>query len=681
MTMLFNPGRLALSVLAEICEPPPSIDYLDWAKRHIVFSERITDHPGPYNEDLVPFFSEILRALSPEDPCNIVSLAKSAQIGGTICANIFTLGSLDMAPGDFLYVHPTEENAARWSKAKLMPLVREMPVVAKLFSQNSRDASNSVLYKERIDGRGAIQAAGANSPAGLSMISPRKQVQDDLAKWQMNEAGDPEAQADSRSKAFFNAKVFKISTPMVEPGCKITANYREGSQESYHVPCPHKECGGLQELRWENMRDHIDPLHPEKAHFVCIHCGGEIHEHHREWMVRPENGAQWVAKYPERARRHRSFRIWMAYSPFERWENLAREFISLQAGGPEKRDNGAGAEQTFFNDWLGLAYEADNKAVDWEVLRDRAEANGFARGVIPAGVLSLVLGLDVQGDRVEWLLVGYGRNRLRAVVDHGMIDSRAGGHLPGFREHSGHISEPEVRAALDLLLTREWRDEAGRKRTADLFAIDGNAYTDDVWNWVRKHPRSRVIMVRGGNSDNAPPIAQAREYDKKGKPKKQKWSSRFFTFASSAFKLRLYRDFKKEDAEQAGYISFARGFEDDLFQQATSESRVAEKTRSGHTRYVWKLTEGRRNEVLDMLNQSLAGAYRLGIPYWTDEQWDVIEDRLGKIEPPRQGDLEDHLNQVPQAQPQPAPPPRTEAPVRTEQKKLTAAEALRQLNR
>ncbi len=60
------------------------------------------------------------------------------------------------------------------------------------------------------------------------MISPRKQVQDDLAKWQMNEAGDPEVQADSRSKAFFNGKIFKISTPMVSPGCKITSNYQEG---------------------------------------------------------------------------------------------------------------------------------------------------------------------------------------------------------------------------------------------------------------------------------------------------------------------------------------------------------------------------------------------------------------------------------------------------------------------
>jgi phage terminase large subunit GpA-like protein len=676
--MLYNPEHLVYDVLASACEPPPIVDYLEWAKTNIVFSERITDHPGPYSEELVPFFSEILRALSPEEPCNIVSLAKSAQIGGTICANIFTLGSIDMAPGDFLYVHPTEENAARWSKTKLMPLVREMPGVARLFSQNSRDASNSVLYKERIDGRGAIQAAGANSPAGLSMISPRKQVQDDLAKWQMNEAGDPEVQADSRTKAFFTGKIFKISTPMVSPGCKITANYQEGTQESYHVPCPHAGCHELQELRWENMRDHIDPLHPEKAHFICIRCGCEIHEYHRAWMVKPENGARWIAKYPDRARRHRSFRIWMAYSPFERWENLAREWISLQSGGPEKRENGSGAEQTFFNDWLGLAYEADNKAVDWEVLRDRAESAGFARGVVPAEALSLVIGVDVQGDRVEWLLVGYGRNRYRAVIDHGVIDSRAGSHLIGYKEHSGHISETQVRLALDALLEREWLDESDRKRSCDRLAIDGNAYTDDVFEWVRRHPKSRVVMVRGGNQEAAPPIAQTKEYDRRGKPKKQKWSARFFTFNSSQFKLRLYRDFKKDDPSHAGYIRFARGLGDDFYQQATSENRVPEKTRTGHTRYVWKLPDGKRNEILDMLNQSLAGAYRLGIPYWADEEWDAIEDRLAKIEPAAQGDIEDLLMGV---LPEPADRVPSAPAQKTEVKKQTAADLMRRLNR
>jgi phage terminase large subunit GpA-like protein len=652
MTALFNPERLVYEVLADVTKPPPPVDYLKWAKENIVFSERISAFPGPYNEALFPFFSEILRAQSPEDPCSIITLAKSAQVGGTILANIFTLGTLAMDPCDFLYVHPTEENASRWSKTKLMPLLRETTAIRTLFSESSRDGGNSILYKERIDGRGAIQAAGANSPAGLSMISPRKQVQDDLAKWSMNEAGDPETQADSRSKAFFNRKLFKISTPLIAPGCRITSNYRSGSQESYHVPCPH--CRELQELKWENMRDHIDPEHPEQAHFVCVHCGCEIEEHHRKWMVAPENGARWIARYPERKRYHRSFHIWVAYSPLESWEALARAWLKVQSGGPDERDKSAGAEQVFWNDWLGLAFEADNKAVAWEELRDRAEEGGFRRGEIPAEALVVTLGIDVQGDRVEWLLRGFGRNRYSAVIDRGVVDSRAGSHLADHKEHSGHISEPEVRAALDGLLKRTWTDAWGNKRSIDIAAIDGNAYTEDVWQWVRRHPKTKVIMVRGDNRDTARLLSQVAEYGRDGKPKKQKWAARFFNFNASIMKMGLYRSFKKTDPEQSGFIRFAKGLGDDFFEQVTSEIRVPEKTRSGHTRWVWKLPSSTRNEALDMMNQALAAAIRLGVTYWTEDEWDVVAERLATMERPAQQDLEDLLT--------PVQPVRTAAP-------------------
>jgi len=644
MTMLFNPERLMYEALADACEPPPPVDYLAWAKDNIVFSERISAFPGPYREDMFPFFSEILRALSPDDPCSIISLAKSAQVGGTVLANIFLLGTLDLDPCDFLYVHPTEENASRWSKTKLMPLLRETTSVRALFPEAGRDGGNSILYKERVDGRGAIQAAGANSPAGLSMISPRAQVQDDLAKWNKNDAGDPEAQADSRSKAFFNRKVFKISTPLIAPGCRITANYLAGTQERYHVPCPH--CGELQVLEWENMRDHIDPQHPEKAHFCCVHCGCEIHEHHRAWMVDPANGAKWIARYPERARYHRSFHIWVPYSPLESWESIARAWLTVQAGGADDKEKGAGAEQVFFNDTLGLAFEADNKAIDWEDLRDRAEETGFKRGVVPGDMLALTIGIDVQGDRVEWLLRGWGRNKMSAVIDYGVIDSRAGSHLPGYREHSGHISEAAVMAALDRLIEKQWPDENGKLRSVDRIGIDGNAYTEDVWFWARRHPRSKVIMVRGDNRDAAPMLSHVSEYDKRGRRKKQKWSSRFYNFNASVMKMGLYRDFRKDDPDQPGFIRFASGLGDDFFQQATSEVRIQEKDRNGYPRWRWKLPDGQRNEVLDMLNQSRAAAIRLGVPYWSDDEWDARAEALSKKEPEAQGDLEDLIGSL-----------------------------------
>lgn len=676
MTMLFNPAKLAYQELAKACEPPPAVDLLKFAKEEIRFSERISSLPGRYREDLFPFFSEILRALSPEDPCTIVTLKKSAQVGGTVLANIFLLGTTALTPCDFLYVLPTEDNASRWSKTKLMPLLRETPAVRALFSESSRDGQNSILYKERIDGRGALQASGANSPASLSMISPRRQVQDDLAKWSMNDAGDPEVQADSRSKAFYDRKVFKISTPLIAPGCRISANYLDGTQERYHVPCPHKECGELQELRWENMRDHIDPEHPEKAHFVCEKCGCEIHEHHRSWMVKPENGARWVAKYPERARHHRSFHIWVAYSPLESWEAIARMWLKVQSGAPDDRDKSAGSEQVFWNDWLGLEFEAENRAIAWEDLRDRGEETGFKRGTVPAEALVLTLGIDVQGDRVEWLLRGWGRNKFSCVIDCGKIDSSAGSHagLEERRDHSGHISEPEVMAAMDRLLQRTWTDVNGVKRSIDLAGIDGNAYTDDVWMWAKRHPRSRVIMVRGDGREAAPMLAQVKEYDKRGKPKKQKWTTRFYSFNASAMKMGLYRDFKKADPEQTGYVRFALGLGDDFYQQVTSEVRVLEKTRSGHPRPVWTLPSGQRNEALDMMNQARAAAIRMGIPYWGDEEWDAIAERLAQQEPPAQADIEDMLTPVAQQ-------PASSTASKPAERKLSAAEIMQRLNR
>src|SRR5690606_33120276 len=109
-------------------------------------------------------------------------------------------------------------------------------------------------------------------------------VQDDLAKWEMNAAGDPETQADSRSQAHEFAKIFKISTPLVEPGCRITKAFEQGSQEKLYLPCPH--CGHSQTLEWENFLANLDEEHPERSHFLCVapDCGGVIEDWHRPSM-------------------------------------------------------------------------------------------------------------------------------------------------------------------------------------------------------------------------------------------------------------------------------------------------------------------------------------------------------------------------------------------------------------
>lgn len=622
-----NAERIAQNVLAEILEPPPEVDYLGWAERNIRFSERESQFPGPYNREAFPYFDEILRALSPSDPCRVVTIMKSAQLGGTVLANIFTLGSIEMDPGDVLYVHPTENNAARWSKMKLAPMLRNTTSLAKLFPMKNRDGLDSLLYKERVDGRGAIQISGANSAASLSQVSMRRQVQDDLSKWENNSGGDPETQADSRSRAYEFAKVLKISTPLVMPGCRITKNFEDGSQEHFYVPCPH--CEHMQTLEWENMLANLDEAKPEDAHFTCTECGCTIEEHHRAKIVR---GGEWRASNPKAKRHHRSFHLWSVISALQSWERIAREWLNAR-GDPA-------SEQTFLNDTVGKAYVAAGEAPPWESLRDRAVNSDYPRGRIPAGGIVLTMGIDCQDDRVECQIVAFGRNFQRFVVEYLVIP--------------GHISDLTCRERLDALVGQTWANSYGRRIGIDKVAIDGNAYTEDVWDWAKRHPAGKVVMVRGGNSDNAPLTQRVKKERNVKTGKLLRYSKRFYTFNASVLKMALYRNVAKLDPLERGYVAFPTGFEDEYFRQLTAERRVPKKRKDGFTEFKWEKDANQANEALDTMNQAEVAAILFGLRGMPDAIWDRLEAERESTPPEAQLDFEDGLFAI-AAKPAPKP--------------------------
>ena len=268
---------------------------------------------------------------------------------------------------------------------------------------------------------------------------------------------------------------------MILPGCRITKDFETGSQEMPYVPCPH--CSHMQTLTWDNMLAQLDPEHPEDACFSCIACGCIIEERHRPQMLA---GFEWRAKNPAARREHRSFYIWSAYSCLQSWARIAQEWLKAR-GDP-------GAEQTFINDTVGLAYRAQSETTPWEGLRDRAAASDYVRGTVPKGALLLMLGIDCQGDRVEWQLVGFGKEYRRYVIDYGIIDR--------------HISDMNCQRNLNLVMQRQWRNQYGRSFGIDFAAIDGNAWTEDVWSFARQHPSNKLMMVRGRGDDAAPRIGK-----------------------------------------------------------------------------------------------------------------------------------------------------------------------------
>ena len=105
-----------------------------------------------------------------------------------------------------------------------------------------------------------------------------------------------------------------------------------------------------------------------------------------------------------------------------------------------------------------------------------------------------MLGVDCQGDRVEWQCVGFGKEFQRYVIDYGIIDR--------------HVSDPNCQRNLNLLMQRRWINNYGASFGVDFAAIDGNAWTEDVWSFARQHASSRLIMVRGRGDDAAPRLAR-----------------------------------------------------------------------------------------------------------------------------------------------------------------------------
>lgn len=623
MSVLVDPYVAAATVVELAVRPPPPSDLNRWAEDNIVITE--SSVPGPYRRTTIPPAERILECLGPEHPARTVSIVSSVQFFKTTIGMIFVGGSTAIDPCDMGYVLPTHDQAIRWSRTKWKKIRRDSTALTKIFgpvNEGSRDKTDTVLYQETKDGRGSLQISGANSEASLTMMSWRRQVQDDLSKWEHNEGGDPENQAEGRSSSFDWAKILKISPPKLAKTCRITRAFKAGTQEHWHVPCPH--CEHKQPLTWENFLANLDRNRPEKACFNCVSCGGLIeHKHKREIVAKGE----WVAENP--GAKDPSFHIWRAYSPFRDWESIVREWLSVE-GNLTNDDKG---EQVFFNEVLGLAYDVANEAPPWENIRDRANRpdDGYDRGRIPAGALLIIISVDCQGNRTECHIKGFGEGLRRWTIDYQVIPH--------------HISTDDCRVELNKLLQSKWPDEYKNLRGTDMLAIDGNAYTNDVFGWAKHHSWNRVIIVRGANSEHAVPLKLANE-EHKPTGKLRKPSRRFYNVGVSGLKSSFYEHLKKIDPQARGYCGYPHGMDDEFYRQMTAETRKISNDKWGYPRAHWEMWHT-NNEVLDTEMYAEAAAIRCGWYSRTPEQWAALRADREKEKEPGQNDMFDPANTPP----------------------------------
>lgn len=352
----------------------------------------------------LPYQRAIMDAMT--DPTlERVVFMKSARVGYTKMLNNLVAYHIHQDPCPIMVVQPTIDDAEGYSKEEIAPMLRDTPALQGLVADSKAKDTNNTILNKSFPG-GVLSLVGANSPRGFRRVSRRVVLFDEIDGYPPSAGaeGDQIKLGIRRTEYYWNRKIVMGSTPTIDGVSRVQRAFDETDQRRYFVPCPH--CGSLQYLKWANLKwPNRDPL---KAGYECEHCAGFIQHSQKYDML---EAGQWQAT-AEGQPGVAGFHIWAAYSysPNASWGQLASEWVEAQ-GNPE-------ALKTFVNTVLGEVWKEKGEKVGDTVLEARAAEDDYAADPLPDGVVLLTAGTDVQGDRLETEVVGWGSGEETWSIDY-----------------------------------------------------------------------------------------------------------------------------------------------------------------------------------------------------------------------------------------------------------------------
>ena len=575
---------------------PPKASVSDWADRHVRLPAQYAAEPGPWRSDRYPYQRGMMDAASDPSVWRIVFMT-SSQIGKGSCLDNIAGYFIAQDPAPILWVFPTLSLAEGFSRDRLAHLIRATPALASRVAEALyRDSANTILHKEFPGGH--LTLAGANSAASLQSRPIRIVFCDEVDSFPASAdgQGDPVSLATQRTARFFNRLIVLAGTPTMKGISRLEQAWAESDRRCYFVPC--LGCGEFQVLQWQNVR--FDSRDPETARLVCAAtgCKREIGDTERLEMVRR---GEWRATAPFAGTA--GFHVWEGYA--------ASRLVDLVADFLEKRKHRE-TLRTFVNLKLGELWEEEaGEAPEWLALKQRSEAyeplDSPDFREVPAGVLFLTAGVDVQDDRLAVVIRGWGRSEESWLVFWG--------------ELYGDPIEEKVWRELDDLIARDFPHPGGSILRVQSYAVDSGGHrTQAVYDYVRQRS-PRAMAIKGSNQAAAPVIA--------GRPSWQdvSWQGRMipngvqlWSIGVSVAKTELYARLKIIDPGPR-YVHFPAGLPDDYYTQLTAEKLVT-RYHKGVARMEWVLPSGARNEAFDAQVYAYAAAVRAGLQRMN---WEALE--------------------------------------------------------
>lgn len=527
-----------------------------------------------------------------------VVVMAGAQLGKTEALLNIIGYHIHQNPCPILVLQPTLEMAQAFSKDRIASgLLRSTPVLKdKVKDPRARDSGNTTLHK--VFSGGAVTIVGANSPAGLASRPIRIVLCDEVDRYPTSAGseGDPIQLARKRSATYWNRKIIMVSTPTNKGASRIEDAYEKSDQRQYYVPCKH--CHTPQILKWANVRWEDDQ--PETAKYACEECGTLWSEADRVWAIR--NG-EWVAQKPFAGTA--GFAINGLCSPWTPLADGVRDFLSVKRNPEQLR--------VWTNTYLGETWEDAGEQIDDFELADRREEMLS----VPEEVMVLTAGVDVQDNRLEMTVQGWGKDDESYVLDHITL--------------YGDPSTPHLWNDLDTQLNKQYETESGRTLMIRAAAVDsGGHFTNSVYAYCKKNQHRRIFAIKGVGGDGKA-IA--------GRPSKNNTvKCPLFPVGVDTVKDLIFARLRIKESG-SGYVHFNDILQDEYFRQLTAEKAVTRFHRGFKKRVFEKVRP--RNEALDCMVYSIAAYSILGVNV------NALADKMTGQEQPQKQESEPERRQEP----------------------------------
>lgn len=566
-------------------KPLPKTSVSQWADNYRMLSSGISAEPGKWKTSRAPYQKDIMNAFT-EPGIHRVVVKSSSQIGKSDMMNNVIGRFAHLDPCAIMMIQPTIDMAQDYSKTRIAPMIRDTKVLNNLFYDvKSQDANNTILSKVFPGGR--LIMCGANSPAGLASRPIRILLADEVDRFpdSAGTEGDPVDLAAKRMTTFWNSCMGLFSTPTNEGSSRIDEEYLAGTQEEWQHKCPN--CGEYHLLRHIDMTvDYKEIKTPggKKTVIVndvkwrCPHCGFSFSE--KEMKQTPQ---KYISRNADALKNGiRSFFVNGFTSPWMIWSKIMREWLEAK-GDPER-------EKVIMNTVFGESYKQKGAFEDEQIFLRRRESYGAE---LPNGVLLLTAAIDTQDNRLEYEVVGWGKEEECWGIRKGIV--------------LGAPNQARTWKEIDNILDKTYHFADGKGlKVVRTFIDSGGHYTSDVYNYCQKNFHKQRFAIKGRGGPGIPLIYKIAKANNAKAPLillgvddgKQQIMDRLSIDSPGP----LYFHFPQDE----GIKELSnRGYDDLYFKGIISEHKKVYK-RNGVLREVWETTKNVRNEPLDLRNYNLA---------------------------------------------------------------------------